>query len=134
MDCIVENGKCDKVGAIYRITCNKCQSEVDENQVSHNYVGLTRTTLHNRMSQHLKAQRQKLSCSAMHRHDCDVHSGEVQAYSAKIIAQEKRIVRLHCTEALHIERQERPMSINVKMEGGRTSSGVVRLTAIREHN
>ena len=100
---------------------------------THNYVGLTRTTVHNRMEQHIKAQQQKLSSSAMYRHDCDVHNGVAQSYSTKIIAKEKRIVRLYCSEALHIERQDRQLSINVKMEGGRTNSGVVRIRATREH-
>ena len=98
---------------------------------SHNYVGLTRTTVHNRMEQHLKAQSQKKSDSPMFRHDCDVHNGAKQSYHAKIIAREKRIVRLYCTEALHIEKQDRSLSINAKMEGGRTTSGVVRFRALR---
>jgi len=54
--------------------------------------------------QHLKAQRQKKSPSPLYRPDCDVHEGNPQHYIAKIIASEKRIVRLYCTEALLIEK------------------------------
>ena len=69
----------------------------------------------------------------MFRHDCDVHNGVKQSYIANIIAREKRIVRLYCTEALHIEKQDRTLSINAKMEGGRSNGGVVRIRALREH-
>ena len=107
--------------------------EDEEYRDSHNYVGLTRTTVHNRMEGHLKAQRQKKSDSPMHRHDCDVHNGVKQSYMAKIIAREKRIVRLYCTEALHIEKQDRTLSMNAKLEGGRSNGGVVRFRAVREN-
>ena len=132
-NCIVEDGNCDKIGVVYRITCKSCLSVIEENCDTHNYVGLTRTTVHNRMEQHLKAQHQKLSSSAMYRHDCDVHNSVPQSYTTKVIAREKRIVRLYCTEALHIEKQDRVLSINAKMEGGRSNSGVVRIRATREH-
>ena len=51
----------------------------------------------------------------------------------KIIAREKRIVRLYCSEALHIEKQDRTLSMNAKLEGGRSNSGVVRFRAVREN-
>ena len=48
-DCTVSKGNCNKIGVIYRITCLTCQDEITDNTDSHNSVGLTRTTLHNRM-------------------------------------------------------------------------------------
>ena len=69
----------------------------------------------------------------MYRHDYDAHNGTKQLYKARIIAREKRIVRLYCIKALYIERQDRTLSMNAKMEGGRTNSGVIRITATRQH-
>ena len=86
------------------------------------------------MEQHLKAQAQKKSVSPRYRHDCDEHNGVKQLYSATIVAIEKRIVCLYCTEALHIEKQDRKFSINAKMEGGRSNGGVIRIRALREHS
>ena len=69
----------------------------------------------------------------MYRHDCDQHDGTRQKYTATVVAKEKRIVRLYCSEALHIEKQDRAKSINAKMEGGRSNGGVIRFRALREH-
>ena len=106
----------------------------DSTDHSHNYVGVTRTTIHNRMEAHRTSQSQRKTHSPMYRHDCDCHNGDKQKYTASIIAKEKRIVRLYCTEALHIEKQVRPLSINAKMEGGRGNGGIVRIRALREHS
>ena len=46
-----------------------------------------------------------------------------------MVAPEKKIVRLHCNEALNIEKQDPSFSMNDRMEGGR--GGLVRISATR---
>ena len=93
------------------------------------YVGMTRTTVHARMQSHLKDQRAKLQKSPMYRHDLALHNGQHQEYEAEIIDRERRIVRLNCLEALHIEKIPHLESMNARQEGGR--GGVVRIRATR---
>ena len=49
----------------------------------------------------------------------DAHSGVHQKYSTVITTSEKRLVRLCCSKALQIEKQDRTSSINARMDGGR---------------
>ena len=96
---------------------------------THNYVGMTRTSLHNRMLAHLKGQRMKSNSNPLHRHDLEVHQGTVQTYTSTVLATEAKIVRLHCNESLRIEKQNTELSMNKRNENGR--GGVIRLTATR---
>ena len=65
---------------------------------------MTRSTVHSRMLCHLRDQKSKKTSSPIYRHDVDRHDGEPQRYTTSIIAREKKIVRLSCLEALHIEK------------------------------
>ena len=96
------------------------------------YIGLTRSTIHARMLDHLKGQRMRSSGNPLHRHDLKAHNGQQQQYVCIPIASEKKIVRLNINEALHIEKQQREASLNDKMECGR--GGIVRITATRVIN
>ena len=96
---------------------------------THNYVGMTRTSLHNRMLSHLQGQRRKCISNPLYRHDTEVHEGNQQEYTATILATEAKIVRLSCNEGLRIEKQSEELSMNKRNENGR--GGIVRLTATR---
>ena len=133
-NCIVSHSEqCDRQGVIYQIVCNDCRKTVDEtdgiNGESSNYIGLTRGSVHSRMSQHLKTRNSQSSACPLYRHDRDHHHGVRQDYSTKILAAESKIVRLYTLEALMIEKQESTKSMNERNERGR--GGVVRLTAAR---
>ena len=103
-------------------------SEVDRDSTDR-YIGMTRTSLHNRMRSRLSGQRRKSSSNPLWRHDLDAHGGIHQKYTTSIVAREKKLLRLHCLEAIHIERQLSALSINARMEHGR--GGVVRISATR---
>ena len=90
---------------------------------------MTRTTLHNRMASHLKDQKAKKSSNPLWRHDVDCHGGQHQKYVASIVAIKKKIVRLSCLEAILIEKQPKPLSINARKELRR--GGIVRILATR---
>ena len=130
-NCIVNRGdRCDKTGLVYKIHCVSCMEEVaEESKESHNYIGLTRTSVHSRMKTHLNDQRIKKSKSPLHRHDVEHHNGVQQQYVTNIVNSEKKIVRLYSLEALSIEKQDSKLSMNERNEGGR--GGVVRITATR---
>ena len=120
---------------IYKISCKSCDKVIEEsnsNSESPNYIGLTRASLHARMSSHLDGQRRSLSGNPLHRHDLENHNGQKQVYICKPVASEKKIVRLYMNEALRIEKQDRSASINDKMECGR--GGLVRISATRVTN
>ena len=95
----------------------------------HNYIGLTRSSVHSRIQSHLGGQRRKQNSNPLFRHDRDHHQGIPQKYQTKIVATESKIVKLHCNEAIRIERQKPELRLNDRMEGGR--GGVVRITATR---
>ena len=119
---------CDTLGVVYKIECKTCSEEVDRASTER-YVGMTRTSLHNRMRSHLKDQKSRKSSNPLWRHDKESHGGVHQSYVTSIIAKEKKLLRLNCLEALHIEKQPLPLSINARMEHGR--GGVVRISATR---
>ena len=129
--CIVDSGeRCDKSGLVYKIQCITCKEEVaEESNESHNYIGLTRTSVHARMKSHLYDQSRKKSKSPLYRHDVAHHNGVPQKYITNIVNSEKKIVRLYSLEALSIEKQDSKASMNERNEGGR--GGVVRITATR---
>ena len=93
------------------------------------YVGLTRTTIHNRMASHLKSRKYRYNSSPMWRHDRDAHGGISQEYTCTIIGQERKIVRLHTKEALEIEKLGVGQKFNSREECGR--GAIVRITAQR---
>ena len=74
----------------------------DNDSKVHNYNGMTRTSLHNRMQGRLTGRRRKSRNNPLYRHDTDVHSGELQNYFASIVATDSKIVQLYCNEALRI--------------------------------
>ena len=96
---------------------------------SERYTGRTRTTIHARMLGHLRDQRSKSSKSPMHRHDTDKHNGVPQKYVTDIIGRERKLVRLNCLEAIHIEKQPSHLSMNARQEEGR--GGIVPISATR---
>ena len=59
----------------------------------------------------------------------EAHGGVHQKYTTSIVAREKKLLRLHCLEAIHIEKQPSTLSINARMEHGR--GGVIRISASR---
>ena len=137
-NCIVEQTKdCSKTGILYEITCLTCNAKVDSPSVSRspgqckapNYVGMTRTSAHQRMSNHLQGQRSKSTNNPLHRHDCNDHNGEVQMYRMRILRAETNLVPLAVSEGLYIEQQFPGSSFNDKNEYGRGS--IVRLTGSR---
>ena len=101
----------------------------DDESESHNYIGLTRASVHSRMQSHLSGQRRKKSNNPLFRHDRDHHGSIPQKYRTQIIATESKIVRLNINEALRIEKQNPQYRINDRMEGGR--GGIVRISATR---
>ena len=80
------NVDCSKSGVIYEITCNSCDQPVCETdtleststdpggQPRHNYVGMTMTSVHNRMCGHLAGQKYKHSNNPLYRHDTEYHN------------------------------------------------------------
>ena len=93
------------------------------------YIGLTRTTVHNRMNAHLQGRQNKKNHSPMWRHDRDAHQGNPQEYSCLVVGHERKIVRLYQREALEIEKLTGEQKINDREECGR--GGIVRITANR---
>ena len=136
--CLVEEGKdCAKTGILYEISCKACNQKVTEPVISRgpgsrktpNYVGMTRTSTHCRMLDHLKGQRLKYTDNPLHRHDEEGHQGEVQEYTTRILATERNLLPLAIIEGLFIERQHPQTSINGRNEAGR--GALVRLIASR---
>ena len=119
--CIVDSGeRCDKSGLVCKIQCITCKEEVaEESNESHNYIGLTRTSVHARMKSHLYDQSRKKSKSPLYRHDVAHHNGVPQKCIKNIVNSEKKIVRLYSLEALSIEKQDSKASMNERNEGGR---------------
>ena len=131
--CIVDpKYKCDQISKIYKITCVTCDAVIDDRdpeRESPNYIGLTRSSIHARMLSHLQGQQGRSMGNPLHRHDIAEHDGQQQKYVCRPIASEKKIVRLHVNEALHIENQDRTASLYDKMECGR--GGLVQIMATR---
>ena len=120
---------CDKAGVIYSIQCNTCEVLVEDDRETSHYIGMTRTTLHNRMLGHLKDQRYKKSKSPLHCHDTLCHGGIPQRYTMKSRGSDKKLLRLSVIEALNIEKHPDELLMNERNEGGR--GGIVRITASR---
>ena len=139
--CIVEQKKdCSTMGIIYEITFNNCKDPIEGleptkesrspgGQTRMNYVGMTSTSAHCRMTSHLAGQKSKSSHNPLFRHDRDSHEGIPQNYTMRILNREKSLLPLSIVESLYIEKQIEGTSINEKNEGGR--GGLVRMVAIR---
>ena len=101
------------MGAFYIINCSKCKIELipmaEENPtvpggiMSSHYIGMTVTSIHNRMLSHLQSHRSKSRKSVMYRHDMDEHNSEVQIYTTDYITTAKRFLRLCMRKELFIE-------------------------------
>ena len=65
----------------------------------------------------------------LYRHDVRHYNGERQKYETTIVASEKKILKLSCLEAVHIEKHPDINLMNERNERGR--GGVVRITAAR---
>ena len=130
---------CSLMGAVYVIRCNSCKAELDPmikeqptipgGIKSQHYIGMTATSIHNRLISHIQGHKSKSKHSVMHRHDIDSHNGEIQTYSADCITTERQLLHLCMREALLIEGMDPILSINGKMEQGRGS--LVRMAAMR---
>ena len=118
------------MGGVYEITCNKCQDPVTQEegtqrsrqpggQLGPKYVGMTMTSSHCRMSAHLQGQASGSQSNPLHRHDQDSHAGQVQQYTMRILAKERKVLPLTIMEALYIEGQSPGTSINERNEYGR---------------
>ena len=96
--CMVESSRdCSIMGAVYEITCNQCNEpvnldvEVDQrsrdpgNQNRHNYIGMTRLSVHCQMNGHLEGQKSKSTTNPLYRHDLETHDGVPQTYTTRIL-------------------------------------------------
>ena len=90
---------------------------------------MTRTTVHSRMTGHLKDQKSRLNKSPMFRHDLDRHARQTQKYVTTIIGREKKLVKINCLEGIHIEKVPDHLSINKRQESGR--GGIVHIQTCR---
>ena len=125
---------------MYEITCDSCTLPVDDlvqnketrdpgGQTRPNYLGITMSSVHPRMKDHLRDQRYKMKKSPMHRHDVEAHQGIPQTYTTKILTRERSCFPLSLTEGLYIEAQANGSSINERNEQGR--GALVRIRAHR---
>ena len=96
----VNNGEIDDLV----VDTNSEASNKERDNLKPCYVGLTRTSLHNRLLSHKKLMKSKDNSNPLHRHNVEAHNGEIMNYTCKIIGREKKIVRLFMREALEIER------------------------------
>ena len=81
-----------------------------------NYVGMTMSSVHARMKDHIKDQRSKIKKSPMYRHDVYVYQGIPQSYTTRILNRERLCFLLALTEGLYIERQKPGAILNNRNE------------------
>ena len=126
------------MGVIYKITCKTCNQDIDQGgeesrdpggQKAPNYMGMTMTSAHCRMVDHLGGQRAKRDNNPLYRHDRDKHNGEPLGYTTRILGCEQRLLPLTILEALYIEAQVPGTTINDRNEYGR--GNLVRFTVSR---
>ena len=54
-NCMISNSqRCDQSGCVYKIVCVRCNTDIEIETETKRYIGMIRTTLHNRMLGHLK--------------------------------------------------------------------------------
>ena len=129
-NCIVEGDDCSQNKVVYNITCDQCSEVVDNDTDNEGtYIGMTATSIHNRMLQHLQYQKRKDRKGPMTRHDIDFHNGVKQNYTAKVFKKERKLLNLCMNEALSIEKNPEMTKLNERNECGR--GGIVRLRATR---
>ena len=136
---ISEKHKCNATRAVYTIKCKTCLKNkpagVREDRkkpggiVTCHYIGMTATTVHNRLLAHMDGHRSCDSSNALHRHDVLHHGGEVQEYIAEVIQIERNLLNLDMREAILIEGQDPSICMNDRMERGR--GALIRLYAER---
>ena len=97
--------------------------------LSSHYLGMTVTSLHNRMLSHLSDHRSKNKQCVLTHHDLDCHGGEEKRYMMDVVTSERCLLLLSMREALLIEGQDPGLSINDRMEQGRGS--IIRLASTR---
>ena len=128
--CLVKGKQdCTDMGAVYEITCDTCTEPVSQEhtkqsndpggQPRKNYIGMTATSVHNRMLGHLAGQKAKNSKCPLWRHDEEAHAGQPQQYTTRVIRKERTLLPLSLTEALYIEKQSPGTTLNSKDERGR---------------
>ena len=110
-------------------THQELESREPGKQPRYNYIGMTMTSLHNRMEGHKRGQKYKQSGNPLWRHDKEKHNCEPQGYSFKILSREQKILPLNVLEGLYIEAQIQGTSLNDRNERGR--GGLVRISANR---
>ena len=92
-ECMAKEGvDCGTSGCLYEATCNTCLQPVDLNspqdresrepgkQQRHNYIGMTMTSLHNRMTGHRRGQKYKQTSNPLFRHDRVSHKDIPSGY------------------------------------------------------
>ena len=93
----------------------------------HNYIGISTTSVHNRMLSHLQTQDSCNLKGPLARHDKHHHGGEKQQYKTKILHSHRKVLSLNLLEGLVIEKMD--PQLNERNECGR--GGLVRLMATR---
>ena len=87
---------------------------------------MTAGSAHNRWLTYRTGQERGDQGNALHRHDEEHHQGQVQEYSAKIVTREISLLTLTVREALLQEHQIQQVSMNDRIEMGR-SGGIIRI-------
>ena len=70
---VVSGTDCDRTGVVYKIECKQCKETAENVNSVHNYIGLTRSSLHSRMQSHLARQRRQQNHNPLFRHNRDHH-------------------------------------------------------------
>ena len=92
---ITGKNDCSKMNSIYVLRCKACKDKLDPDEKetpqkpdgihSSHYIGLTTTSVHNRMIDHKEGHHQKDPKNPLHKHDMEKHDGQVQQYETSII-------------------------------------------------
>ena len=93
---------------------------------SSHYIGMTAGSLHNRWKVHREGHQREQHDNSLHVHDTEKHGGEQQVYVATLVSREQSLLTLTIREALLQERQKKQVSMNSRIELGR-SGGLVRI-------
>ena len=127
------------MNTVYLIRCKSCHEKLDPDEKetpqkprgihSSHYIGLTTTSVHNRMIDHREGHRRRDPKNPLHKHDLDKHNGEIQQYVTSIIQSDRGLLHLVFREAILIEGQKAELRLNDKNERGRGE--LIRLTANR---
>ena len=97
------------------------ESNQPGSQGRYNYVGMRSTSMHYRMLAQVDGRRRKQSSNALFIHERDVHGGQEQSYTARILTREQILLPLNLIEGLYIEKQKIGTTMNGKNESGRGS-------------